>query len=263
MGNACPHRAGAKAEASITAADVRANGWLVIFGKVYNVKDYMVKHPGGQDILLGVLGGDATVEFETMRHSQLAQKQLEQLFVGRYAAPAEPGESMAESQARERVTLLGDEGVGWRLTGGRASSRDGISESDPQWWDVKGRGFLPAADPVKDGTTRLAGCGGMLVLGSTLMASRCSALLMCHRMGSSGSQELPRPWDCLGQLTEFIPSFAVQARFRELAETELRPRLPSSYKERPTGERPITLSHAEGKYNGRQRLKQWKTHPTN
>lgn len=182
MGNACPHRAGAKAEASITAADVRANGWLVIFGKVYNVKDYMVKHPGGQDILLGVLGGDATVEFETMRHSQLAQKQLEQLFVGRYAAPAEPGESMAESQARERVTL----------TGGRASSRDGISESDPQWWDVKGRGFLPAADPVK---------------------------------------ELPRPWDCLGQLTEFIPSFAVQARFRELAETELRPRLPSSYKE--------------------------------
>lgn len=50
-----------------------------------------------------------------MRHSQLAQKQLEQLFVGRYAAPAEPGESMAESQARERVTLLGDEGVGWRL----------------------------------------------------------------------------------------------------------------------------------------------------
>eukprot|EP00913_Durusdinium_trenchii_P015705 g14758.t1 len=48
--------------------------------------------------------------FETMRHSQLAQKQLEQLFVGRYAAPAEPGESMAESQARERVTLLGDEG---------------------------------------------------------------------------------------------------------------------------------------------------------
>ena len=35
--------------------------------------------------------------------------------MGRYAAPAEPGESMAESQARERVTLLGDEGVGWRL----------------------------------------------------------------------------------------------------------------------------------------------------
>ena len=39
-------------------------------------KDYMAKHPGGQDILLGVLGRDATVEFETMRHSQIALKQL-------------------------------------------------------------------------------------------------------------------------------------------------------------------------------------------
>ena len=36
----------------------------------------MAKHPGGQDILLGVLGRDATVEFETMRHSQIALKQL-------------------------------------------------------------------------------------------------------------------------------------------------------------------------------------------
>ena len=35
----------------------------------------MAKHPGGQDILLGVLGRDATVEFETMRHSQIALKQ--------------------------------------------------------------------------------------------------------------------------------------------------------------------------------------------
>ena len=36
----------------------------------------MSKHPGGQDILLGLLGRDATVEFETMRHSQIAFKQL-------------------------------------------------------------------------------------------------------------------------------------------------------------------------------------------
>ena len=47
MGNACPHRAGAKAEASITAADVRANGWLVIFGKVYNVKLWPSTGRGG------------------------------------------------------------------------------------------------------------------------------------------------------------------------------------------------------------------------
>ena len=38
---------------------------------------YLAKHPGGADILLGVVGRDATVEFETMRHSQLALNQLE------------------------------------------------------------------------------------------------------------------------------------------------------------------------------------------
>ena len=37
----------------------------------------MAKHPGGQDILLGVAGRDASVEFETMRHSALAVEQLE------------------------------------------------------------------------------------------------------------------------------------------------------------------------------------------
>lgn len=38
---------------------------------------YMAKHPGGQDILLGVAGRDASVEFETMRHSAIALEQLE------------------------------------------------------------------------------------------------------------------------------------------------------------------------------------------
>ena len=40
MGNACPQRSGANKtkEAIISAAEVRENGWLVIFGKVYNVK---------------------------------------------------------------------------------------------------------------------------------------------------------------------------------------------------------------------------------
>ena len=43
---------------------------------------YFQKHPGGQDILLGVVGRDATVEFETMRHSAIALQQLE-----RYLGP--------------------------------------------------------------------------------------------------------------------------------------------------------------------------------
>jgi len=42
-----------------------------------HLQRYSLKHPGGQDILLGVLGRDASVEFETMRHSAIALQQLE------------------------------------------------------------------------------------------------------------------------------------------------------------------------------------------
>ena len=47
-----------------------------------HLQRYFQKHPGGQDILLGVVGRDATVEFETMRHSAIALQQLE-----RYLGP--------------------------------------------------------------------------------------------------------------------------------------------------------------------------------
>ena len=45
-----------------------------------HLQRYFQKHPGGQDILLGVVGRDASVEFETMRHSAIALQQLERYF---------------------------------------------------------------------------------------------------------------------------------------------------------------------------------------
>ena len=48
-----------------------------VYPHVWILPRYLGKHPGGADILLSVVGRDATVEFETMRHSQLALNQLE------------------------------------------------------------------------------------------------------------------------------------------------------------------------------------------
>lgn len=190
MGNLpCPHRhgrvsghdgasgSGARPARRISIAEVEQNGWLIIFGKVYDVKDYMAKHPGGQDILLGVLGRDATVEFETMRHSQIALKQLEQLLLGSYDTATD---SNQDTTQHEGLRKLG-------LTGGR----DG-SVAAESLWDVRCRGFLPAADPVK---------------------------------------ELPARWAKLAQLTDFIPSFGVQGRFRELAAVELEQTMPKTWEE--------------------------------
>jgi len=53
----------------ISRAEIREHGfeydaWIILHGKVYNVTPYLAYHPGGIDIMKGVLGGDATVLFE-------------------------------------------------------------------------------------------------------------------------------------------------------------------------------------------------------
>ncbi|XP_049404055.1 cytochrome b5 [Solanum stenotomum] len=56
--------------------------WVVIDGKVYDVSSYLDEHPGGDDVLLGVTGQDATDEFEDAGHSKSARDLMEQFFIG-------------------------------------------------------------------------------------------------------------------------------------------------------------------------------------
>ncbi|OLQ14310.1 Cytochrome b5 [Symbiodinium microadriaticum] len=64
MGNACPARKSldGSSREKISMQTVKERGYVVLFNKVYNLKDYVRKHPGGQDILLSVFGRDATGE---------------------------------------------------------------------------------------------------------------------------------------------------------------------------------------------------------
>ncbi|CAE7404862.1 Ido1 [Symbiodinium natans] len=135
MGNACPHRRAAEEPIRrVSLNEVRSRGWVVIFGKVYDLSEYVERHPGGADLLLGVAGRDATVEFETMRHSSAATLQMEKLFVGLC-------DSVKSSESNEPAKPL-------QLTGGRQISRPKLKQVDA-WWNVKECGFLPCADPVK------------------------------------------------------------------------------------------------------------------
>ncbi|XP_073305115.1 cytochrome b5 [Primulina huaijiensis] len=56
--------------------------WVVIDGKVYDVTTYLEEHPGGDDILLGATGKDATDEFEDAGHSKTARELMGQFFIG-------------------------------------------------------------------------------------------------------------------------------------------------------------------------------------
>ncbi|CAE7651960.1 unnamed protein product [Symbiodinium pilosum] len=127
--------------AKVTMQMVHDRGLVVIMGKAelaaYNLKDYVAKHPGGSDILLGMFGPGLSVrifevEFETMRHSPVSH-----LFVGAVDSHADAEDIADHANGRKRLSL----------TGGRQHSRANMQENS--WWDVGERGFLPTLDPIK------------------------------------------------------------------------------------------------------------------
>ena len=57
--------------------------WLVIDFRVYNVTEYLEKHPGGVEKILENAGKDATEVFEEVGHSSMAYQQLNKYVIGR------------------------------------------------------------------------------------------------------------------------------------------------------------------------------------
>ena len=58
------------------------DAWTVVYDKVYDVTEYMKKHPGGEEVMLEYVGYDATVAFRGVGHSRAAFKVLDKYIVG-------------------------------------------------------------------------------------------------------------------------------------------------------------------------------------
>lgn len=58
------------------------DAWMVIYDKVYDVTDFLTKHPGGEDVLLEYVGHDATIAFRSVGHSAGAVRLLERYCIG-------------------------------------------------------------------------------------------------------------------------------------------------------------------------------------
>ncbi|KAK1325244.1 Cytochrome b5 isoform A [Acorus calamus] len=56
--------------------------WLIIFGKVYDVTEFMSDHPGGEEVLLAATGKDATNDFEDTGHSDSAREIMSKYCIG-------------------------------------------------------------------------------------------------------------------------------------------------------------------------------------
>ncbi|KAI8508669.1 E3 ubiquitin-protein ligase herc2, partial [Branchiostoma belcheri] len=61
--------------------------WVVIHGKVYDVKDFQLQAPCGSENLLEYAARDATEAFEEAHHSQEARDMMQAFFVGVYVEP--------------------------------------------------------------------------------------------------------------------------------------------------------------------------------
>jgi len=75
------------APSTYTLEEVKKNNdgkscWLVIDDKVYDVTKFLEEHPGGEEVLLELAGGDATEQFEDVGHSEDARELMEDYLIG-------------------------------------------------------------------------------------------------------------------------------------------------------------------------------------
>ncbi|SCV72726.1 BQ2448_4263 [Microbotryum intermedium] len=79
---------------------------MLIHGKVYAIAKFLDEHPGGDEVLLGEAGKDATEAFEDVGHSDEARAILDKYFVGN-------GPASSSKEAPKRATRttggLGDQ----------------------------------------------------------------------------------------------------------------------------------------------------------
>ncbi|OAL27800.1 hypothetical protein AYO20_09653 [Fonsecaea nubica] len=54
----------------------RQSCWIVLYGKVYDITDFLDEHPGGPQILLKTAGQDATAEYESVHSPELLEETL-------------------------------------------------------------------------------------------------------------------------------------------------------------------------------------------
>ncbi|XP_063974032.1 cytochrome b5-like isoform X2 [Diachasmimorpha longicaudata] len=56
--------------------------WIIIHNSVYDVTDFLAKHPGGADLLIEQSGLDASDPFENVGHSSDARQMMEKYKIG-------------------------------------------------------------------------------------------------------------------------------------------------------------------------------------
>ena len=62
----------------------RDDCWVLIHGKVYDMSDFIQKHPGGQKFILQNAGFDGSAQYDDAYHTDEQQEQLQKFLVGNF-----------------------------------------------------------------------------------------------------------------------------------------------------------------------------------
>ncbi|KAM0787975.1 hypothetical protein ACM66B_006177 [Microbotryomycetes sp. NB124-2] len=76
---------------------------ILIHGKVYNIAKFLDEHPGGDEVLMGEAGRDATDAFEDVGHSEEARALLKKYYVGEGPNAGEQKKSSVSGPQVQRV----------------------------------------------------------------------------------------------------------------------------------------------------------------
>ncbi|CAL4162432.1 unnamed protein product [Meganyctiphanes norvegica] len=68
--------------AEVQNHDIMSDCWIILYDKVYDVTDFMMEHPGGEELLMEHAGRDATLSFRGVGHSAAAIQSLTEYLVG-------------------------------------------------------------------------------------------------------------------------------------------------------------------------------------
>jgi cytochrome b involved in lipid metabolism len=58
------------------------DAWMVVYDRIYDVTEYLRRHPGGEEVMLEYVGYDATMAFRGVGHSAAATRAMAKFLIG-------------------------------------------------------------------------------------------------------------------------------------------------------------------------------------
>ncbi|EKG06651.1 cytochrome b-domain protein, putative [Trypanosoma cruzi] len=116
--------------AEVAKHAVKKDGWLIINNDVYNVSKFYDDHPGGRDVLLNLIGADATDAFEAVQHSDAAKRLLAGLKIGTLAQ-ADAKKYMRLNDVKERQRKATEKTACWLVIANKVYDLTSFTELHP------------------------------------------------------------------------------------------------------------------------------------